>query len=109
MLPYAIFRLTAIVAMRQHIRMTIRARLTKMTRHEAAQKCGVSAPFVSQILRRRRGISTETLARISAAFGLEDAEIGASVRELHPDAFATPDQDPSAAAQLETIARRGAA
>ncbi len=68
--------------------MTIRTRLKGMKQREAATIIGRSRSYVSQIVSGDRVPSLETVAKCSAALRLEDAEIGASVREMCPAIFA---------------------
>lgn len=86
--------------------MTIRERLKKMTQADAAALLGRSQGFISQLRTgnapeggKPKMPSIETVAEAAAALGLDDAEIGASVREFCPRPFlrvaTTPQQDPT--------------
>lgn len=59
-----------------------------MKQSEVARLIQKSAPFVSQLCSGVRKPSVDTVAVIAAELRLEDAEIGASIRELCPEPFA---------------------
>ena len=70
--------------------MTIRSILEEFKpRHLLASRLGISAAYACTIARGQPIGGTETLARISARLGLKDEEIGASVREMFPEHFAS--------------------
>lgn len=54
-------------------------------------RLGISVQYASNITKGQPIGGTETLARISAELGLDDAEIGASVREMYHDVFVSRD------------------
>lgn len=68
--------------------MTIRRRfLEAKPRLALAKIVKISAPYAHDIAMGKPIGGTETLARIAGRLGLDDAEIGASVREMYPEAF----------------------
>lgn len=52
------------------------------------KRLGISPQYASNITKGKPVGSTETVAKIAAELGLEDAEIGASIREMYPQIFA---------------------
>lgn len=53
---------------------------------------GISPQYANDITKGKAIGGTETLARIAGRLGLDDAEIGASVREMYPEAFTEPER-----------------
>lgn len=53
------------------------------------QRPDLSSQYADEIENRRAIGGTETLARLAGRLGLEDDEIGASIREMFPEHFDT--------------------
>lgn len=56
-------------------------------RRELCERVGISVQYAANIANGKPIGGTETLARIAGRLGLDDSEIGASVREMYPEEF----------------------
>lgn len=64
-------------------------------RRDLCRRLDISVQYAANIANGKPVGGTETLARIAARLGLDDAEIGASVREMYPREFAASQADPA--------------